>query len=696
MLKSLALLLLLGVCVWGLQLTQVAERVPYPGRWVSSDANPEDLVSFKILLKQRNLDRLNTLFWEVSDPSHANYGKFLTQNELTALIAPEKTSFKAVLNWLLSEGVSKTNIASFASHIQVVTTVKQAAALFHTEFATYTSSKTGRIRTRIVGAAHIPTSLMEHVDFVAGISELIDDTRIAPKVAEKPHDDDVVITPSILQAYYQIPAGSNATNPKTTQAIAAFSDYYSAGALVEFDQYFNIAPVTIQASGPDCLSANCDQYESDLDVQYVTAMGLGVTTEFLAHGDGEWILDWALALSNRADAPLVNSISYGWAELEQCEITSGCSTYGYTSQQYVTRTDTELQALGVKGLTIFVSDGDDGAPSLGGATGNCPIDSRHYCPTGGCQHTTSECAGLTFTLQSNDTVCVFPMGVGSDNCAVVLNEPNLNDALNAWAEDNSDCQIGIEYDTRKNPHVYSSCTCDKLKVKASSGISIAPYTFDQNNGAVFAADYPTSSPYVTSVGATQFTWSGNTVASEIGASILTGAIITTGGGFSSFQAQPSYQSAAVAAYLSSGVALPPSFSYNPQMRAYPDIAFNGHHYQIFFSNNTDQDTCPCASMPVDGTSCSSPALAGLISLINDKLINAGKSPLGFLNPILYKIASADPSAFTDITSGSNQCNRAYCCEYGYTATTGWDPVSGLGSPVFPKLEAYFLSAKGVN
>lgn len=129
------------------------------------------------------------------------------------------------------------------------------------------------------------------------------------------------------------------------------------------------------------------------------------------------------------------------------------------------------------------------------------------------------------------------------------------------------------------------------------------------------------------------------------------------------------------------------------------------------------------NMAVDGTSCSSPALAGLISLINDKLINAGKTPLGFLNPLLYKIASADASAFTDITSGSNQCNRAYCCEYGYTyvllfilfsflssfflllvrvingycrAAAGWDPVSGLGSPVFPKLEAYVLSAKGVN
>lgn len=165
-----------------------------------------------------------------------------------------------------------------------------------------------------------------------------------------------------------------------------------------------------------------------------------------------------------------------------------------------------------------------------------------------------------------------------------------------------------------NVSVYSTCECSKLKSHSYNGISVSGYTFDQNAGAVFAADYPTSSPYgkflnlqlfcntdanyyaVTSVGATQFTWNGNNVASEIGASILTGAIITTGGGFSSFQPQPSYQQAAVSQYLSSGANLPPSFSYNPNMRGYPDIAFNGHHYLVFISNNTnDQDTCPCVS-----------------------------------------------------------------------------------------------------
>ena len=81
----------------------------------------------------------------------------------------------------------------------------------------------------------------------------------------------------------------------------------------------------------------------------------------------------------------------------------------------------------------------------------------------------------------------------------------------------------------------------------------------------------------------------------------------------------------------------------------------------------------------DSTSCASPIIASLISLINDELIAAGKSPLMFLNPFVY----ANPTAFTDITSGSNPgCNTN-----GFSATRGWDPVTGFGSPIFSKIKA---------
>ena len=40
-------------------------------------------------------------------------------------------------------------------------------------------------------------------------------------------------------------------------------------------------------------------------------------------------------------------------------------------------------------------------------------------------------------------------------------------------------------------------------------------------------------------------------------------------------------------------------------------------------------------MPVAGTSCSSPMFAGVVGLLNDQRLAAGKGTLGFINPLLY-------------------------------------------------------------
>ena len=43
--------------------------------------------------------------------------------------------------------------------------------------------------------------------------------------------------------------------------------------------------------------------------------------------------------------------------------------------------------------------------------------------------------------------------------------------------------------------------------------------------------------------------------------------------------------------------------------------------------------------------------AGMVGLANDARISIGKSPLGFINPLLY--SSAFSGVFNDVTSGSN-------------------------------------------
>jgi tripeptidyl-peptidase-1 len=52
---------------------------------------------------------------------------------------------------------------------------------------------------------------------------------------------------------------------------------------------------------------------------------------------------------------------------------------------------------------------------------------------------------------------------------------------------------------------------------------------------------------------------------------------------------------------------------------------------------------------ITGTSASAPAFAGVIALLNDAMLAAGKPPLGFLNPLLY---GAGAAGMNDITVGN--------------------------------------------
>jgi tripeptidyl-peptidase-1 len=153
------------------------------------------------------------------------------------------------------------------------------------------------------------------------------------------------------------------------------------------------------------------------------------------------------------------------------------------------------------------------------------------------------------------------------------------------------------------------------------------------------------------------------------------AVGFSGGGFSDYFERPSYQQAAVSAYLNSGK-LPNSKFYNSTSRAYPDIAAFATNFEVVIAGSLQ---------PVDGTSCAAPTASAIFSLLNDARLLAGKSTLGFLNPLLYSITT--PDALKDITDGNNGSG---CCP-GFDAAPGWDPVTGLGTPNYAILKEVVLA-----
>ena len=154
------------------------------------------------------------------------------------------------------------------------------------------------------------------------------------------------------------------------------------------------------------------------------------------------------------------------------------------------------------------------------------------------------------------------------------------------------------------------------------------------------------------------------------------AWIDAGGGFSHVFAKPDYQKS-----------LPGGSTPIGAMRGVPDIAYQASsHTGVLVYDTAPGDATggvicpggnPCSAgwYVVGGTSSSAPQWAGLVA-IADQMAGHG---LGLINPKLYSLASGPnySSYFYDVTTGNNQADPSIP---GFNATTGWDPVTGLGTP----------------
>jgi subtilase family serine protease len=82
--------------------------------------------------------------------------------------------------------------------------------------------------------------------------------------------------------------------------------------------------------------------------------------------------------------------------------------------------------------------------------------------------------------------------------------------------------------------------------------------------------------------------------------------------------------------------------------------------------------------PAQGTSAATPLWAAVIALADQ---DAGHH-LGFVNPAIYAIARSPAyhRAFHDVVTGDNSVFWPTGLFVGYRAGSGWDPVTGWGSP----------------
>jgi tripeptidyl-peptidase-1 len=491
-------------------------------------APAEHVLKVIIAPKLRNLDRLDTIFWAVSTPGDAQYGKHLTREAMSNLVSPKPASINKIKAWLATAGVTKVELSSGGDFLHVEATVAQMAELLKAQFHVYRHTS-GALLVRTTSYS-VPAAIAPLVDVIVGVNGL-------PRLNKKRTQatpigaDNLPITPDILRTRYNVTdvgiAGVN-----NSMAVAEFqAQYFVPNDLVDFFTKFlpgNKNNAIFQVVGTN--NPKVPGTEAELDTQYIMGVAPNIQTWVWSTPNNDFwagLMDWASWVGNNT-VPYVHSVSYG----DQLE--------DQPPEDYKQRLNVEFQKLGAMGHSLIIASGDDGT---------------------GCEH------------------------------------------------------------------------CD-----------------------TFQASFPSTSPYVTAVGATEFMsgTSGPEHAVEF---------FSSGGGFSRSFIAPSYQTAAIAQFFKVGTPMPPANSYNHTGRGTPDVSALGTGFQVF-QDGKIQD--------VGGTSASTPTFSAIIALLNQARIQAKKSTLGFLNPWIYQSAASTPGAFFDVTQGSNPEG---CCKVGFPCAVCWDTVS---------------------
>lgn len=530
-------------------------------------------VDILIGLRQRNLELLENLFWQVATPGNPEYLRFRSAEDLARLVGASDSDILQVKTWLIDSGADANSIKMSPLRDSISATFKSLAM----------NSPSAR---RLLSIDERP-SVVEFAVQRAGASA----TTHHGKSSVHSLSTGGYTVENIKKAY-GIPVDLQASNSSTMQMVWGPGTFgYSKSELDSFKErecpLLNTSKVKFDTENHGHVGDN--YMEGNLDTQMTTAFGLNVETIVSntntsmsteeGEGFGEALLDFVTEFPSRPVLPQVLSLSLGSLSAYSCDllisegVKAGFSEADvrkylqdqrqvclFLSREQVRRINTGFQLIGLRGVTIFGSSGDGGSHFSFEAFRGGPIADA-----------------------LNTVSCKFQMPV-----------------------------------------------------------------------------FPTTSPYITSVGGED--WAGFLVPDPSKPKAWSGS----GGGFSWEFGAPAFQQVAVASYLGGTNGLPPSNSFNASGRAYPDIS----------------------GVAVEGTSQSAPMLAGIFSLVMDHRLNVGLPPLGFLGPRLYKTMEKFPGeAFESINSGNTRTS----CKNGFPAKEGWDPVTGWGRPRWEGLLKHFGS-----
>jgi subtilase family serine protease len=602
---------------------------------------------------------------EQQNPQSPNYHKWLTTKQMGDQFGPSPADIQTVKQWLEAAGFKVNQIAPHGTLIDFSGTAAQIRQAFHTEI--HYIEVNGERHYANMSDPQIPAALVNVVGGPVSLHNFMPQPMLAKKTP--PAKPDYTVNPS---TYYLVPGdlatiynfnpafNAGYTGTGVTIAVLEDTDVYTEGDFGLFRKEFGLARKYPNASltqvhptagaGGTCTDPGLtpgNGAEAILDTQWASAAAPNATIVLAACSDtsnfGGFIAVENMLSNGMGLLPTVVSISYGVGESQRSPT---FNTYVSNLYQYLVG----------NGCSIFVSSGDYGAATDDG------VNNYPYAVTG---VTVSGFASTPYNVAVGGT-------------------------------DFGDVALGVPFSN------YWSSTNGTYWNSALSYVQEIPW--NNSCGSVLLAQL---NNFPQTYGNTGYCNNGGPIRLTAG-----------GGGPSSIYTKPAFQS---------GVAGNPADGW----RDLPDVSLMAgsgiyqHTYVICYSNvaDTGSNGHLCTGPPntwttSGGTSVAAPIMAGIMALIDQKagfLVNGLGNPLSRFYQLagttyggtsLSQCNSANGASvgssciFYDITqgdidvpcvSGSVQCYSPGSVSYGvlslstssyqpaYSATTGWDFATGIGT-----------------